>query len=73
MTRLVPPAQYAESGDARFAAAKFNRFLFFGEHTDCLEVDSGWWTYQVGRILRFAAQSKFRSQSNSTHTRRGGR
>ncbi|WP_313460703.1 hypothetical protein [Stenotrophomonas sp.] len=41
VSQIVPPAQYAESGDALFAATKCNRFLFFGDLTDCVDVDSG--------------------------------
>ncbi|WP_312319876.1 hypothetical protein [Stenotrophomonas sp.] len=38
---IVPPAQYAESGDALFAATNCNRYLFFGDLSECADVDSG--------------------------------
>ncbi|WP_282297025.1 hypothetical protein [Stenotrophomonas sp. PS02289] len=36
---IVPPAQYAESGDTLFAATNCNRYLFFGDLRDCVDVD----------------------------------
>lgn len=37
---ILPPAQYAEVGAALFAATGFNRFLFLGDHGECLDVDA---------------------------------
>lgn len=50
VSTIVPPAQYAESGDALFAATKCNRFLFFGGLTDCVDVDSS----KVGEAMHVA-------------------
>jgi hypothetical protein len=36
----LPPAQYANVGDRLFAATGFNRFLFFGDHGECMDVDA---------------------------------
>ncbi|WP_367346945.1 hypothetical protein [Stenotrophomonas bentonitica] len=36
----LPPAQYADVGDPLFAATGFNRFLFFGNHGECMDVDA---------------------------------
>ena len=35
----VPVAQYAETGDKLFLATGGNRFLFFGELTECVDVN----------------------------------
>lgn len=37
---IFPPAQYAEVGDALFAVTGCNRFLFFGDHGECTDVDA---------------------------------
>jgi predicted DCC family thiol-disulfide oxidoreductase YuxK len=37
----LPPAQYAEVGDRLFDATGGNRFLFFGDHEECVDVDPG--------------------------------
>ena len=35
----VPAAQYAEIGDKLFEATGGNRFLFFGNYTECVDVN----------------------------------
>nr|AAL24523.1 orf97EGC119 [uncultured bacterium] len=36
---ILPPAQYAEVGDVLFEATGGNRFIFFGNYTECADVN----------------------------------
>ena len=36
---ILPPAQYAETGESLFEVTGGNRFLFFGNCTECADVN----------------------------------
>jgi hypothetical protein len=36
---ILPPAQYAETGDSLFKATSGNRFIFFGDGIGCADID----------------------------------
>ncbi len=41
VSTTLPPAQYAEAGTRLFDVTGGNRFLFFGDYTECFDVDAG--------------------------------
>ena len=50
---VLPPAQYAETGDSLFEVTGGNRFLFFGSCTGCADVNPG--KVAAPRVIDWAA------------------
>lgn len=40
VSTTFPPAQYAENGDALFKMTNSNRFVFFVDHRECMDVNA---------------------------------